>query len=706
MDLSGTWRAAVASDERRRGGLGLDLDDRDWSELEVPGHWRDHPDFATENGPLLYRRSFHLDPSGDQQRRFLVFDGIFYQADVWLDGAYLGDTEGYFAPHSFDITALARLSTDHVLAVEVDAATPRDLSAKRAVTGVFHHWDCLDPDDSPGGLWRGVRVETTGPVRLERWRVVCRDANERRAHLRLHGRFDSDASRMVRIVTRVDGVTVAESDRLLATGLNEVDWTIDVETPRLWWPWSLGDPNLTTVECEVLVDGVRSDGRSVRTGLRQMRFNDWVLSVNGERLFLKGANHAPTRAHLATASPDEFGRDVELARQAGLDLLRVHAHITRPEFYEAADASGMLIWQDFPLQWGYARSVRHQAVRQVREAVDLLGHHPSIALWCGHNEPIALDVAPGRRPSMRRVVTRFLIGQQLPTWNRTVLDRWVKRAFERADDTRPVIAHSGVWPHLPQLDGTDSHLYFGWYHGHERDLPRAAAATPRLVRFVSEFGAQAVPESTEFMEPERWPDLDWERLEHHHALQLGQLDSRVPRDAHATFASWQQATQEYQATVLRHHIETLRRIKYRPTGGFCLFMFADAIPAVSWSILDHERREKLGYRAVADACRPVIAVADRLPATVSAGSRLRSAVHVVSDLRRDLDEITLEIRANWTEGHQSWTFGGEVPADSCVKVADLDWRIPDGATGRVELELRLRVHDEVITSSQYADIVP
>ena len=82
----------------------------------------------------------------------------------------------------------------------------------------------------------------------------------------------------------------------------------------------------------------------------------------------------------------------DLAIDAGLDLLRVHAHVARPELYDAADEAGLLLWQDMPLQWGYARSVRKQAVRQARKAVDLLGHHPSIALWCGHNEPVAVDV--------------------------------------------------------------------------------------------------------------------------------------------------------------------------------------------------------------------------------------------------------------------------------------------------------------------------
>ena len=49
----------------------------------------------------------------------------------------------------------------------------------------------------------------------------------------------------------------------------------------------------------------------------------------------------------------------------------------------------MLLLQDFPLQWGYARQIRREAVRQAREAVDSLGHHPSIVQWCAHDEPVA-----------------------------------------------------------------------------------------------------------------------------------------------------------------------------------------------------------------------------------------------------------------------------------------------------------------------------
>jgi len=71
----------------------------------------------------------------------------------------------------------------------------------------------------------------------------------------------------------------------------------------------------------------------------------------------------------------------------------------------------------------------------------------------------------------------------------------------------------GIGPDFSSwLDGTDSHLYFGWYHGKLDGLASALRAVPRLARFVTEFGAQAVPDSAAFMEPERWPELDWDRL--------------------------------------------------------------------------------------------------------------------------------------------------------------------------------------------------
>ena len=531
--------------------------------------------------------------------------------------------------------------------------------------------------------------------------MLCRDANDARAHMRLHARLDADRPRTALLRTLVDGRVAAEHSQSLAAGLNEVDWNFDIADPELWWPWSLGEQHLSHVEVEVLVDREPSDRRSLRTGLREVAMQDWMFSVNGERLFTKGVNLPPTRAALAEATAAEVRRDVELARDAGLDLIRINGHIARPEVYEAADELGMLIWQDFPLQWGYARSIRKEAVRQAREAVDLLGHHPSIAVWCAHNEPFA--ATDSRAKALGTSIARNILNQQRPTWNKSILDRWVKRAFETADETRNVIAHSGVAPHLPQLDGTDSHLFFGWYHGEAADLHGFAAAMPRMVRFVSEFGAQSVPDNAEFMHPERWPALDWTDLTRHHGLQIDAFEQHIAPGSHASFDSWRAATQRYQADLLRLHIETLRRLKYRPTGGFCLLNLFDPAPAVSWGILDHLRTPKAAYHAVTEACRPVIVVADRMRDELVAGEAIAVDVHVVSDLHTLLEGVNCTATLRWPGGAHEWSWDGDVLPDSCVRVGVVRFVVPD-VLGAIWLDLTLEHLDAVVTNRYTATV--
>src|SRR5581483_3753659 len=157
----------------------------------------------------------------------------------------------------------------------------------------------------------------------------------------------------VRLRTQVSG-TDHELEQPLAAGENRVTWTVGVARPALWWPHALGDQPLTDVSVEVFVDGQDepSDRRQLRTGLRQVRMKDWVLSVNGERLFLKGSNQGPVRMALGEATAGEFARDVQLAVDANLDMLRVHAHVSRPELYDAATGPGCCCGRTCPCSGG------------------------------------------------------------------------------------------------------------------------------------------------------------------------------------------------------------------------------------------------------------------------------------------------------------------------------------------------------------------
>ncbi|HSP29817.1 MAG TPA: hypothetical protein VLN74_14785, partial [Ilumatobacteraceae bacterium] len=640
------------------------------------------------------------------RRRWITLDGIFYQADVWLDGAYLGDPEGYFFGHSFDVTSLSRFGDDHVLAVEVTCAPQSGTAGRRNLTGVFQTPAGIGSNRNPGGLWRPVVLYDTGPAHIVRLRVLCRDADARRAHLRIATRIDSDRLTPVTMRSFVDGEQVDEQHQTIAAGQNDFEWTIDIIDPDLWWPRAIGDQPLSDVEVEVVVDGEVSDRRKRRTGLRQIVWDDWICSVNGERIFLKGANLLPTSAGPANATSEMIRADLQAAVDLGLDALRVHGHIADRALYDAADESGILLLQDFPLQWGHARSVRQQAVEQARAAVDSLGHHPSIAMWTAHDDPSATDA--GVAAAGWRGRARTMAAEQLPSWNKSVLDRWVKRAFERADSTRQVIAHSGVVPHFPQLDGTDSHLWFGWRHGEAEDLADFAARLPRMVRFVSEFGSDSPPADAPFIAQQldtyEWPSLDWDQIQTDTGYQRAVTERSFPPIEYDHYDEWRDTLQYYQAHVLKVQIETLRRLKYRPTGGFCFSSLNDSAPSISSSILDHERRPKVAHAAVAAACVPVLVVGDSLPDEVRPGERIDVDIHVVSDLRTSLDFAVVDAVASWRGGEQRWRFGGPIPADDVVMVGRIHFDVPD-TSGPIVLDLQLTA-GTVTSHNRYTTTIP
>lgn len=579
MDLSGTWRAVPSDETNRRTFAEPRVDDAGWEPIAVPSHWRSTPAFADSDGPLLYRSHFDAPTPAEGERAWLVFDGLFYQGDVWLDGAYTGDTEGYFNRHTFEVTEDLRLSTEHVLGVEVTCAPQTDLSAKRNITGVFQDGES---DWNPGGVWRDVRIETTGPVRARSLRVICTDASAERAVIALRAELDTDAARNVTLRTAVAGID-QQDERPLAEGSNFVEWAVTVPQPPLWWPHALGDQPLHEVTVEVCVDDEVSHRIGRRIGFRSLEWKRRVLTVNGERLFLKGTTLAPARAALGDASEAELRRGVEQAKEDGLDLVRVHAHVSRPELYRAADETGVLVWQDFPLRRGYSRGIRRQAARQAAAMVEMLGHRPSVAIWCGHDEPFGDGGG-----------VRLALAQELPTFNKSILDRAVKRAIEQADPSRPALAHSGVWPH-PGGRGSDSHLNFD----DERELAGFARAFPRMVRFVGALEADD--------------------------------------------------------TSLRHQVEVLRRLKYRPTGGFI-----------------HR-----GLGDLTDACRPLIVTCDPPPPEVSPGESLALDVHVVSDLRAPVADADVTATVSWVGGSHTWRWRGDVPADACVRVGTISLVVPD-----------------------------
>jgi len=627
---------------------------------------------------------------------WLHFDGIAQQGDVWLDGDYVGDTEGYFVPHRFEITDQAAARRDHVLAVDVSCRPFDDEGGRTDLTGAYQ-----DPELSgaaglnPGGIWRGVHVATSGTSAIAHFRARCLDADPRRARIGLRCVFDTPEAGEVVLRTQVAGID-HDFTHSAAAGENRVEWTVDVAEPELWWPHTLGDQPIHDLRCALVVDGREHDERRRRIGLRSVRMRQWTLHVNGERLYTKGVGLLPTRPRPADASSAEIVGDVRAARDAGADLIRLVAHIARPELYQAADDLGLLIWQDLPVRGVMARSTRTQAVRQAREAVDLLAHHPSVAVWCAHDEPHPTPDPPTATPP--------LLSQQRPSWNRSVLDRSLKRVLERTDGSRPVVSHTNVSPAFPELDGTTSHLWFGWAAGRAADLAPALARTPRMGRFVSALGAASVDPRLAMLQYRHWPAVDWDAIGAACGVDPRSLHHLVPPDARMDGERWAELTRVAQAEVVRTTVELLRRVKYRPNAGFVQFALADATAAGGYGLLDHERRPKPAWQAMVDACREVIVVADPLPPVVRPGERIDVDVHVVSDRRREL--TAAEVRATVVGpvgplATQRWT--GGIPADDCAFIGRVGARVPF-LDGELVLDLELTAGDVAVTNRYRAVI--
>ena len=334
-------------------------------------------------------------------RRWVTFDGVFYQADVWLDGAYLGDPEGYFFPHGYDIS-VARSGSARTRARGRGVAARRSATRRRSATSpaCSSTGTACDPDWNPGGLWRPVRIETTGPVRIDTLRVLV-PRRQRRARPPAPSRLGSTATRPSRCACARSSTASSwrrrsarsRADRTQSTG------TSTSTTRDLWWPWSLGDQPLTDVtrRGHRRRRAQRHAATSAR-GCGRSRCSDWMMSVNGERLFLKGANLGPTRLALAEATP----RRAPPRRRARPRCRTRPAPRARPRQPAGAvrrrRRAGHADLAGLPAAMGVRpiRAARRRCARPARRST-LLGHHPSIAMWCGHNEPLTLPSSPASR---------------------------------------------------------------------------------------------------------------------------------------------------------------------------------------------------------------------------------------------------------------------------------------------------------------------
>ena len=704
-------------------------DNEGWLDAIVPAHWQQIPSLALHTGKVVYRCRFAAQPSppsplslsgrggaenvllrslpspleGEGQgvrghaapRHWLRLNGVFYRSRSYLNGVDLGDHEGYFAPYEPEVTGL--LEAENTLLIEVDCPEERNKLGKTMVTGVFSHWDCLDPHANPGGIWLPVELHTSGPVRLHQARLLTVACDDRFAQVRFDLELDAAAPGPVTLRVRFtprtfDAATqVFEQQRTLRQGPQELGGLVKLREPRLWWTHDLGRPDLYAVTVEVLRDNSVSDQCVVTFGVRTFELRNWIAYLNGVRFLIKGNNYPPGDMRIATMTRERYDADLRLVREAHMNLLRVHAHIDHPLLYEAADAAGMLLWQDFPLQWVYDAQVLEPARHQVRAMVRLLGSHPSVVVWCMHNEAFLIEDTADES-LLARLRTQFTaLGF---SWNRDVLDTQLKALTQQEDPTRPVIRSSGEF-HIPYVrEGTDGHAYFGWYsnHGTLEDAEMMQRRFPGNMSFMTEFGAQSFPNlaSSRRFISEPLSDEVVATLESRHGLQGEIMANWIAWREAGSLAEVVEMSQDYQIFINRYYIDRLRHRKYQPTGGIVAFLFVDPYPAVLWSVVDYWRVPKRSYYAMQMAYSPQYTYCLYAPRTYAVGEAISLPLAVVNDARRAILGARLEARLFDPTGVllAEARHSVDLPAD-CLPIVVDQLRLTPSIPGRYALDLAL-----------------
>jgi beta-mannosidase len=615
QELTSGWRMAIATlgEGEDLGFPRLDFDDDAWAPVAVP---RLHG-ATSGNEAIWYRVRF---PRPRHRQRTLVrFEGAFLVANVWLNGRLLGSHYGYFAPFSFDISSF--LLEENVLAVCVEAPVETDLAAKRHLMGLFNDSD-TKPYPSrelgrlgeqyvwhvPMGLWRPVLLEQVGHVVAE-W-MHCEPHVEQgdlarlglRIRLRnLDGRIMTGELAIRVAAENLEGGTPLEMRRgfrLNGHDVQDVVVELALPDPQLWSPWAHGDPALYRAELDVTADERKSAHLRETFGIRdvslQTRAEGWTFAVGGRPMFMRGANYC-SEFFMDAAGDDLLKADLELAHQANMDMLRLNAHVEAPALYDAADHAGLLIWQDMPMLGSYvhradARTLtffREAVMSQAEELVHLLFNRPSVICYAVHADP----------PWSRSLA--WLGERHTEQLNRDV-DEEAAALMRTLDPSRPVLAGAG---------DQDLHCREGWSRGHWRDLASLSPA------FVSEVGAQALPNANSpvWRHLNRgWPVADDDESWRYAGYQPAEwAQSGIgPPSTHPSRDACVRASQEYQAHLLRFAIDRFRRQKFAHCGGVLLFQLVDNFPAISSAIVDHARRPKRAYRAVADAFAPLFLTID------------------------------------------------------------------------------------------------
>ena len=615
--LDAGWRMAVC--DAGAATLPSATADLDWLPARVPGT---AAQALIEAGRWDWGNPVPLDASdvwyecaiaGHGAHR-LSFDGLATFASVFLDDVLLLQSDNMFVPRHADVT----LAGSHRLSIRFRSIAdgvagrkgrarwrprmiqPSELRFVR--TSALGRMPGFAPPAPPVGPWRGVRLESLEAARLLECVVAARlDGDDGVIEARL--RFD-------RAPHATPMISCGEAQVALARASDmEFSGELRIAGARRWAPHTHGRPDLYDLVASL--DGVEIDRR--RIGFRTIEIDrgadgeGFGLRINGQHVFCRGAVWTQIDPVGLQNDPAALARAMALAVEAGVNMFRVGGTgvYETNEFYQACDAAGILVWQDFMFSnFDYPAGDPDFVASVEREAQAFLRRtrsSPSLAVLCGGNEVYQQAAMMGVPEAM---------------WHSPLFEEILPRLCAQERGELAFLPSSPCGGALPfQSDKGVSHYYgVGAYRRPLEDARRANvrfaseclgfANVPETRRLAADFGP--APLSSPLWAPrvprDQGADQDFEVVREHYMAALYGVDPLGLKTNDPQL--YLDISRACVAEVVEATIAEWRRPQSSCRGALVWF-WKDLWASSGWGVLDWKGDPKSPWYAMRRAFRPV-----------------------------------------------------------------------------------------------------
>ena len=544
----------------------------------------------------------------------LVAEGLDTAARVTLNGTVIGETCNQHRSYRFPVTGLLVAERNELV---IEFASPVATANRlREESGMWPHtnlhpynairkmasnfgWD-WGIDVATAGIWRPLRIESWTGVRIDSVRPLAgldRDRGVLDTRVGLAWSDDVETEADTTITIEVGGTT---TQMTVAAGALEAGVTSTIDAVDRWWPRGYGDQPLYDVTVSVTAGGWSDDWQG-RVGFRTVTMDvapdeegtPFILSVNGEPVYVRGANWIPDDALITRQNRSTYERSIHDAIDANMNLLRVWGGgiYESEDFYDICDELGVLVWQDFLFAcaaYSEEEPLWSEVEAEARQAVTRLSRHASLAVWNGNNENIWGYVEWGwRAPLAGRSWGEGYYVDLLPSIvaeldPRTPYSAGSPFSYDRyihPNDERHGTMH--IWDVWNQVD----------YSAYRKYKPR----------FVSEFGFQGPPAWSTLTSVVHDEPLDpyGEQMLVHQKAYEGNLKLERGLGDHLpkwdNIDDWHWTTQLNQARAVAYGIEHFRSL-FPLNRGAIVWQLNDNWPVVSWAAVDgHGIRKPLWF---------------------------------------------------------------------------------------------------------------